>query len=210
MCKKEGKMVRNKEMHHASIVEAATKEFLKYGFKDASMRRIAANSGLCVSGLYRHFAGKKEMFSALVEPARQGLMDLYRREEADQKIAIVAEGIAGWENGGDAQLAMKYIYDHLDAFRLIVCKSQGTKYESFLHDLAVLEEEATLSFMAFLKGRGERINDFSEKELHLLVTTNVNAIFQAVEHGFSREDAMHYAKTLDVFFSKAWEGFFGY
>jgi hypothetical protein len=31
-----------------------------------------------------------------------------------------------------------------------------------------------------------------------------------VEHGFSREEAMHYAETLDRFFSKASKEFFGY
>ena len=104
----------------------------------------------------------------------------------------------------------RYIYDHLDAFRLIICKSQGTKYESFLHDLAVLEEEMTLSFMDMLKKQGVKLNDFSERELHLLTTTNVNAVFQTVEHDFSREEAIHYADTLDRFFSKAWREFFGY
>jgi hypothetical protein len=31
-----------------------------------------------------------------------------------------------------------------------------------------------------------------------------------VEHGFTREEAMHYADTLDAFFPKAWQAFFGY
>ena len=35
-------MTRDKELHHESIIEAATAEFLEYGFTDASMRRIAS------------------------------------------------------------------------------------------------------------------------------------------------------------------------
>ena len=30
------------------------------------------------------------------------------------------------------------------------------------------------------------------------------------EHDFTREEAMHYADTLDRFFSRAWKEFFGY
>ena len=203
-------MKRDKELHHESIIEAATAEFLEYGFTDASMRRIASAAGMSASGLYKHFAGKEEMFAALVEPAYQGLMELFRQEADDQRRSVGNGDLSQWENGRDAKLAMAYIYDHLDAFRLLVCKSQGTKYEGFLHDLAALEEETTLSFMEMLKQQGRKLKDFRRKELHLLTTANVNAVFQTVEHAFTREEAMHYADTLDRFFSKAWQEFFGY
>ncbi len=203
-------MTRDKELHHESIIEAATAEFLEYGFTDASMRRIASAAGMSASGLYKHFAGKEEMFAALVEPAYQGLMDLFRQEADDQRRSVGNGDLSQWETGRDAKLAMAYIYDHLDAFRLLVCKSQGTKYEGFLHELAVLEEETTLSFMEMLKQQGMKLSAFRMKELHLLTTANINAVFQTVEHDFTREEAMHYADTLDRFFSKAWQEFFGY
>ena len=203
-------MIRDKEYHHGTILTAAAAEFLEYGFQNASMRRIAAAAGMSVSGLYKHFPGKEEMFSALVEPACRGLMSLFRQEETDQRQSIGAGDLSMWESGRDASLAIDYIYDHFDAFRLIICKSQGTKYESFLHDLAVMEEETTLSFMEQLKQQGIQIADFSEKEMHLLTTVNINAVFQTVEHDFTREEAMHYADTLDRFFAKAWKEFFGY
>ncbi len=200
----------DKTANHEKIVVAAKKEFLTYGFTDASMRRIAVAAGMSASGLYKHFAGKEEMFSALVEPAYQGLLDIIRQEVKDQEPIIGTGDVSVWETSKDAKLTIAYIYDHLDPFRLIICKSQGTKYESFLHDLAVLEEKTTLSFMENLKKQGVSINNFSEKELHLLITTNVNAVFQTIEHDFTREEAMHYADTLDSFFSKAWKEFFGY
>ncbi len=203
-------MTRNKELHHKIIIEAATAEFLEYGFQEASMRRIASAVGMSAAGLYRHFAGKEEMFSALVEPAYQGLLALFRQEAGDQEQMIGTGDLSVWETGRDAKLAIAYIYDHLDAFRLIVCKAQGTKYESFLHDLAVLEEETTLSFMKMLRKQGAAINNFNERELHLLTTANVNAVFQTIEHNFTRDEAMHYADTLDRFFSKGWKEFFGY
>lgn len=203
-------MIRDKELHHSNIIEAATAEFLEYGFKDASMRRIATAAGMSASGLYKHFTGKEEMFSALVEPAYQGLLNIIRQEVNDEKTIIGTGDINIWENSKDAKLTISYIYDHLDAFRLIVTRSQGTKYETFLHDLAVLEEKTTLSFMKLLEAQGVKLNDFSEKELHLLITVNVNAIFQTVEHDFTREEALHYADTLDRFFSKAWSEFFVY
>lgn len=204
-------MSRDKTAHHEMIITAARNEFMTYGFADASMRRIASAAGMSAAGLYKHFANKEEMFAALVEPACQGLMALYRQEETAERAAL-RDGVLTdkWEEGGEAKLAMTYIYDHLDAFRLLICKSRGTRYESFLHDLAVEEEKTTLALMAMLQENGMSINSVNPEEFHLLVTANVNAIFQAVEHNFTREEAMHYADTLDIFFTRGWQVFFGY
>ena len=204
-------MARDKNGHHEVIIEAARREFLTYGFADASMRRIADAAGMSASGLYKHFPSKEEMFSALVEPACQGLMSMYRQEETLEREALQDGRLTEkWESGGEAKLAMTYIYDHPDAFRLLICKSRGTRYESFLHDLAIEEEKTTTALMDMLKAQGVQINEVDPKEFHLLVTANVNALFQAVEHGFTREEAMRYADTLDRFFTKGWQELFGY
>ncbi len=204
-------MVRDKAGHHERILAAARREFLEYGFAEASMRRIASAAGMSASGLYKHFSSKEEMFSALVEPAFQELMDLYRSEEKSQLEALDQGNLGDrWDQGGDARLAISCIYDHQEEFRLIVCKSQGTKYEGFLHDLAVMEEKSTMGFMRVLEEQGVPIREVDPREFHLLVTANIDAIFQTIEHGFTREEALHYADTLDRFFSKGWKELFGF
>ncbi len=204
-------MARDKAGHHEKITEAARQEFLTYGYAEASMRRIASAAGMSVSGLYRHFPSKEEMFSALVDPALQELMTLYRSQEKYEYEAL-GRGELGsqWDNGGDARMAIACIYDHPVEFKLIICKSQGTKYESFPHDLAVMEEETTMSFMKAMTEQGLPIHPVDPREFHLLVTANINAVFQAVEHDFTREEALHYADTLDRFFSKGWKELFGF
>ena len=175
----------------------------------SAAKNLAA--GMSAAGLYKHFPGKEEMFSALVEPAFQGLMALYRQEETAEREALEAGIVTEkWQSGGEARLAMTYIYDHLDAFRLLICKSQGTRYETFLHDLAAEEEKTTMAMMALLQAQGNPIREVDQKEFHLLVSANVNAVFQAVEHDFNREEALRYADTLDRFFSRGWQEFFGY
>ena len=204
-------MARDKSAHHEKIIAAAREEFMTYGFTDASMRRIAAAAGMSVAGLYKHFTSKEEMFAALVEPACQGLISLYRLEEAEEQAALQTESLGDkWSQGGDAKMAMVFIYDHLDAFRLLICKSAGTRYESFLHDLSEAEEKITLDMMSLLREQGMPIREVDPEEFHLLVTANIDAVFQAVIHDFSREQAMHYADTLDAFFARGWQALFGY
>jgi len=202
-------MPKDKTQSHIRIIEAAKREFMEYGFQDASMRRIAGEAGIQVGGLYKHFASKEEMFASLVDPMIEELMRLYHIEEENEFEAIGASEIKEiWKNREETIQTMTYIYDHLDEFKLLICRSQGTQYENFVHEFALLEEKTTMRYMQELKAKGIQIKDVDPKEFHLLVTANIEAILQTVVHGFTREEALHYAKTLDRFFTSAWLALF--
>ena len=198
-------MPRNKAESHERIVAAAKDEFLTYGFENASMRRIAANAGITASGLYKHFPNKEEMFAHLVQPMLDEFFVLYRQKEQEEHDAIEQVGAAAAFLNEDALYTMEFIYDHLDAFRLLVCCSQGTRYENYAHKLAELEEESSLKYIEALRRHGEHVPAFDRKEFHLLVSANVEAVLQPIRHGFTREKAMHYAETINTFFSKGWK-----
>ncbi len=198
-------MPRNKAESHERIVAAAKDEFLTYGFENASMRRIAANAGITASGLYKHFPNKEEMFAHLVQPMLDEFFVLYRQKEQEEHDAIEQVGAAAAFLNEDALYTMEFIYDHLDAFRLLVCCSQGTRYENYAHKLAELEEESSLKYIEALRRHGDHVPAFDRKEFHLLVSANVEAVLQPIRHGFTRKEAMHYAETINTFFSKGWK-----
>ena len=203
-------MPRDKSQSHSRIVEAAKKEFLEYGFADASLRRIAAGADIQVSGLYKHFSNKEEMFSSLVDPVIEGLMECMKGIEGDyfEELETI-DPTNAWNSQSEPVKAMTYIYEHFDEFKLLICKSQGTRYEHFTHELSKLEEEVTMRYMDALKSKGFAIREVDDKEFHLLVTASIEAIFQAVIHDFTKEQAMHYAQTLEQFYLPAWKALFG-
>ena len=202
-------MPRDKTANHEKIVEAAFDEFKKYGFEDASMRRIATACGMSASGLYKHFPGKAEMFTSLVKPALDGLMNLYHQIEDEYFDDLSKNKIADVSDSkGELVMAMEFIYDHYDEFELIICKSKGSIYENFKHDIANLEEKVTLRYMDEIRKNGIHVKDINQKEFHLLVTACIEALFQTVTHGFSREEALHFAKTVQNFYGPAWKAFF--
>ena len=204
-------MPKDKTQIHEKIITAATAEFLEHGFESASMRRIAGEVGLTVGALYRHFASKEEMFAALVEPTINELMAKYKEFcDAGYEIMKCGDVQKLWnESASETKWLMSFIYDHFEEFRLIVCRSQGTRFESFVHDMAQLEERSTLDYFERMKQYGMTVRELSRQEFHMLVTANVSALFEAVIHGFSREEAMHYAETLDAFFSAGWKKILG-
>ncbi|MCR5057021.1 MAG: TetR/AcrR family transcriptional regulator [Clostridiales bacterium] len=203
-------MVRDKKAHHDMIMKAAFEEFRTHGFPDASMRRIASAAGMSASGLYKHFESKEEMFSALVDPAIDGMMVLYedlaRKENETLNLQTTTRA---WEDQSSTSIMLDYIYSHLDAFKLIICSSQGTRYANFVHDIALMEEKNTREYIANARRNGFAVNEISDEEMHLLVTMNINAVVAAVEHDFSKDQAKRYAKTLEKFFIPGWRAVLG-
>ena len=49
-----------------ALLEAAYQQFILRGFHAASMRAIADGAGITPGGIYNHFAGKDELFAAVV------------------------------------------------------------------------------------------------------------------------------------------------
>ena len=203
-------MSRDKTESHARIVEAARKEFLEYGYNDASLRRIAENAQIQVSGLYKHFASKEEMFASLVEPVIKGFYELYEtiEDECFEDIGQIGSK-AGAGNGSETVRVMKYIYENIEDMNLLIFGSKGSKYEDFIHEVAMREEEGTLRYVKALKKAGCSIRKFNRTEFHLLTTSYVEALFQPVLHKLTKKEALHYAKTLNEFYGPAWEAWLG-
>ncbi|WP_377267626.1 TetR/AcrR family transcriptional regulator [Peterkaempfera sp. SMS 1(5)a] len=55
------------EARRKQILEAARRCFLRDGFHSTSMQDLFAESGLSAGAVYRHFASKNEMITAIVE-----------------------------------------------------------------------------------------------------------------------------------------------
>lgn len=55
---------------------------------------------------------------------------------------------------------LKYIYDNLDAFRLIFCNSAGTEYEDYFDRLAETEEKFYRDFVRKYAKEPQKISDF--------------------------------------------------
>jgi AcrR family transcriptional regulator len=49
------------------ILAAAYAQFIQNGYHGTSMRQIAQAAGLAVGGIYNHFAGKEEVFAAVLD-----------------------------------------------------------------------------------------------------------------------------------------------
>ncbi len=201
-------MPRDKTAAHEKIVKAAMNEFLTKGFERASMKAVADEVGMTSAGLYRHFKDKQDMFAELVKPGIE-LVDEWRarhkqfsyqemNKESFQKMWDMSSGM------NDGALVLDVMYQMPEVFRLIICCSGGTPYETYIHDMM---EEATDEMMTFLSvchENGIEAYDVKRDEMHMLISAYMGALLQPIEHGYSKEDAKGYLKTMMDFFTPGW------
>lgn len=142
-----------------NLLASARKEFLQYGFHDASLRRISADSGVSTNSIYTRFGDKSGLFTAIVKEAADELMAIY--SDSIKKAGEAAD-ISRAEDAGDegTDLVLEYIYGHLEEFKLIFCCSAGTEYETYFDRLAAKEEHYYKQFAKQFSDGGHPVDDF--------------------------------------------------
>ena len=65
------------EITHEKILESGREQFLKNGYERTNLRELCKGAGITTGAYYRHFEDKAALFSALVEPAVNGLRERY-------------------------------------------------------------------------------------------------------------------------------------
>ena len=193
------------------ILKAAKEEFLSLGYIDASMRNIAKKANLTTGSLYYHFVDKAEMLDAVVGNEAEELLETFKKIQRDfAKKEIenqVSEMESYTENG--VHILLNYIYDNYDAFKIIICKSKGSKYEFYIDSLVDIEVENTYRFINELKTKNIKVKEPSEDLIHILCTSFFASIFEVVHHDMKKEEALKYADEIYAFNQAGWSVLLG-
>lgn len=202
----EGTMRPINEKLAEELLEAGKREFLEKGFQGASMRSIAAAAGVTTGALYRYYTDKEALLDALVKEPADTLEKRYREEQrqfAEKNLQVQLEGLPEISDES-AVWMIQYVYDHFDAFKLIVCCSGGTKYEYYLDTLIDIESEAGRRLIDRMKEEGVPVKDMDDTLIHILSSMLFNGMFETVRHDMPMEEAFSYMEVLREFYSTGW------
>jgi AcrR family transcriptional regulator len=120
-----------KEELKAIIIEKAENEFLQKGYENASLRRIAKESGTTIGNLYHYFENKEALFDELVKNEYISFLHLINHHsEID-----IPQDIS---DKNDISIWRVLLFDYLGQimpvftkrFLLMLDMSSGTKYEN--------------------------------------------------------------------------------
>lgn len=195
------KMAKQIEGVAERILACAKQEFLDKGYQEASLRTIAAAAGTSTNSIYVRFGDKEGLFSAIVEPALNEMIErflLIQEEFTHMDSAAQDAHMAEYADGGTAEM-VAYMYDHLDEFRLLLDSSYGTRFHRFIDELVRIEVEYTYKYMEATGYPTHTGDAMTEKLLHIVTTSRFESLFEVIRHGMSREEAMQYIELLSKY-----------
>jgi AcrR family transcriptional regulator len=198
-------MPRDKTLSHARVLEAIKAEFMEKGFEGASIRSIGARAGMTSAGLYRHYPDKEAMFGAVVDPLIEE-MYAWARNHKRTKFKQVENKADKSDLMDDSFIDMiiKVVIPQKEECRLLLTAARGTKYEGFIHDFVLVNQNEIYAALEYLKENGFNVREIDREEMHMLLSAYVTACFEPIVHNYDNEKIKEYMKTMYDFFMPGW------
>ena len=92
--------------------------------------------------------------------------------------------------------------------KLLICKSEGTKYASFVDEIVSIDEKYTLQYIEFTGNDVLTSGRATTQLVHLLCSSFIHGFFEFVRHDMKRNEAERYIVQLQGFFSCGWDRLF--
>lgn len=195
------RMQVQKEEMKEDILAAAEYEFIKRGYKSASLRTIAKRANTTIGNLYNYFESKEDILDRILGDIPERIHNVFEtHKEVDPALFDI-------DLNNIAQLCA-VIEEHMPtmfSFDLLLCNEviillegcEGTKYEQF-------RDHVYHVFYSHLSEHFEHIEekDFIGKELyiHTVVTSIIDAIIYIAKNKRSVEEGskvlMEYIKMI--------------
>ena len=199
-------MVESSSATLEKIQQAALTEFLDKGFLSASLRQIVKNAGVTTGAFYGYFSCKEALFASIVEPHAAALMGRFM--EAQTSFAGRPEAEQPEHMGEDSESCLDWMVDYScqnrEPVKLLLCRAEGTGYESFVHNMVEVEVEYTLRYMEVLRRLGRRVPTLSRSLCHIIASGMFNGLFEVVIHDMPYEQALRDVKQLRAFYTAGW------
>lgn len=189
-----------------SIHTAAMREFLEKGFRSASLRNIVKTAGVTTGAFYGYYDSKEALFEALVREQYDHFMNCFSRaqqEFADMPPEEQPDNLST-TSGECMHEMLLYAYAHLNECKLILCRSEGTRFFKLIDEMVEIETKATHDYLKVLEKLGRPSPPIDERLEHILITGMFNTFFELIIHEMPLEEAEYYLKEMRAFYTAGW------
>lgn len=190
------------------LLECAKKEFLEKGYMKASLRNICKEAGVTTGALYFFFKDKEDLLAELVEEPRRQLyavMEEHYAAEMRNEDQVAQLELA---DDGDLEASREIIrrmYANRDTFLLLLTKSQGSRFETWLEEVVDISEQQyrRLCDMVTNATGKPRIDDYMTHWMaHIMVDTFVHLFLHETEESV----ALKHVDALTRYLIRGWMG----
>ena len=168
------------------LIESAKKDFLKNGYKNASLRRICRSADVTTGALYFFFENKKALFEAVIEKPLGEFRALF-----DSMVKAEFDDPKAFSETEDKMI--RFLLGYRTEMIIILDRSQGTKYEDFKEKyLRTLEGIFTMFFKKFLPEPDLNL-------IHIITAMRFYGYLEILYGDYSEDEAVDLAQKTGIY-----------
>lgn len=193
-----------KDDKYNSILEAARKEFIAKGFKDASMRSIARDAGVGLSNIYNYFLNKDDIFLAIVKPAKDAIYTFINQNHSEESIDSNRASTFGHQE----ETIEFYIYLidlYREELRLLLFHSHGSSLSNFREVFTDYITNVSFEYMELEKKHYPNTNEISPFFIHTLASWMVSVMGEIVTHDLNKHKIREFFREYFRFEFAGWK-----
>lgn len=192
-----------KDNKYNAILNASREEFIRKGYKEASMRDIAQNAGVGLSNIYNYFRNKDEIFLAITKPAKEDLFTFITDQHTEEGFDFKQLSAFGHQEGAVDQY-ISIISRYKDEFHLLLYHAQGSSIGNFRDMLTDHITQVSHDYMRLEKKYYPDARQVSDFFIHAMASWMVSVLGEMVTHRISRKKIRDFFQEYFRFSFAGW------
>ncbi|MDR1707736.1 TetR/AcrR family transcriptional regulator [Dysgonomonas sp.] len=186
-----------------AILDAARKEFILKGFKDASMRNIAQEANVGLSNIYNYFKNKDEIFQEILRPARSELYSFIQEQHSEANIDYNRT-----TSFGHQEEVIDYYIDlickYKEEYRLLLFHTNGSSLCDFRESFIDYLTKISFSYMDLERKHYPNMKKLSPFLVHIISSWMVTLLGEIVTHDLEKPRIREFYKEFFRFEYAGW------
>ena len=175
------------------IIRAGKQEFLKYGYKGASLRNICKQAGVTTGAFYFQFENKEQLLDEILRPVITYFSAMVQKSTMEE-----FEGESSSADGDEQMLEM--LWNYKEECQILLEGTAGTAYEKVFEEL---QEGLRQGFLLFFGKYG--ISDVDEKLLDVIVRMRVESYLTIIRKEYTLEETKKLARQIGIYCEAGFE-----
>lgn len=175
------------------IIRAGKQEFLKYGYKGASLRNICKQAGVTTGAFYFQFENKEQLLDEILRPVITYFSAMVQKSTMEE-----FEGESSSADGDEQMLEM--FWNYKEECQILLEGTAGTAYEKVFEEL---QEGLRQGFLLFFGKYG--ISDVDEKLLDVIVKMRVESYLTIIRKEYTLEETKKLARQIGIYCDAGFE-----
>lgn len=175
------------------IIRAGKQEFLKYGYKGASLRNICKQAGVTTGAFYFQFENKEQLLDEILRPVITYFSAMVQKSTMEE-----FEGESSSADGDERMLEM--LWNYKEECQILLEGTAGTAYEKVFEEL---QEGLRQGFLLLFGKYG--ISDVDEKLLDVIVRMRVESYLTIIRKEYTLEETKKLARQIGIYCDAGFE-----